>query len=129
MSKTTLEKVILCAHAAMGKRAANPMILEVSKYTSYADYFLIVSASSDRRVRSIAEAVMEAMGEIGQKLLGVEGLRDGRWVLLDFGAFVVHVFYEELRPQFDLEGLWSDAPRLPIPPAPKKPKNGEDAQP
>jgi len=115
-----LERVFLAAYAAEDKKASDPVLLDVSELTSYTDCVLIVSGTSDRRVRSIAEAVRDAVKEAGAPVLGVEGLRDGRWVLVDCGAFVVHVFYEELRPVFDLEGLWSDARRVAIPPRPKE---------
>ncbi len=111
-----LEHVFACAKAAADKRASDLVVLDIRKLSSFADYFLIASGSSDRRVQSIAEGVVEAMSERGRKPLGREGLREGRWALLDFGDWVVHVFYEDLRGVFDLEGLWFDAPRVDLPP-------------
>jgi ribosome-associated protein len=116
MSETdTLARVFSGARAALEKRAENPIVLDVRTLSGVADYFLIVSGSSDRRVQTIAEAVLETMKAQGVRPMGVEGLREGRWVLVDFGDWVVHVFYEELRGYYDLEGLWFDAPRLPVP--------------
>jgi ribosome-associated protein len=110
-----LNHVFACVAAALDKRASAPVVLKVAKLTSYTDYFLIVSASSDRRVQAVAEGVRDAMKERGVRALGAEGVREGRWALLDFGAFVVHVFFDEVRPIFDLEGLWADAERIDIP--------------
>ncbi len=110
-----LDHVYAAVRAAVERRAGNPVVLKVSKLTSYADYFVLLSGSSDRRVQSIAEGVRQTMKEAGVAPLGVEGMKEGRWALLDFGAFVVHVFYDEVRPLFDLEGLWADAERVEIP--------------
>jgi ribosome-associated protein len=116
MTETSpLESIFLCAAAAVEKRGERPVILDVRKLSGVADYFLIVSGSSDRRVQTIAEAVIETMKERGVRPLGVEGLREGRWVLVDFGDWVAHVFYEELREFYDLEALWFDAPRVGLP--------------
>lgn len=110
-----LEKVFECASVAMDKRAADPLVLHVGTLTSYTDYFLLLSGSSDRRVQTIAGAIRQHMKDKGVLPLGVEGLNDGRWALLDYGDWVVHIFYEEVRESFDLEGLWSDAKRIELP--------------
>jgi ribosome-associated protein len=112
----TLDHVFACARAAADKRGTDLMILEVGELSSFTDYFLLVSGSSDRRVQTIAEGVIQAMKERGVRPSGVEGLRDGRWVLVDYGDWVVHVFYEEVRGFYDLEGLWFDAARVEPPP-------------
>lgn len=109
------DDVFVCAQAAADNKGSDLLVLDVRRLTSFADYFLLASGSSDRRVQSIAEAVLEAMRERGRKPLGKEGLREGRWALLDFGDFVVHVFYEDVRAAFDLEGLWFDAERVELP--------------
>ncbi|GAB4253931.1 MAG: ribosome silencing factor [Deferrisoma sp.] len=106
---------MICAAAAAEKRGADLAVLDVRKLAGFTDYFLIVSGSSDRRVQSIAEGVLDAMKERGVRPLGVEGIREGRWALLDFGDWVVHVFYEDVRQEFGLEDLWFDAPRVPVP--------------
>lgn len=112
----TLSNVLAGVRAAVDRRGANPVVLDVRRLSGVTDYYLIVSGSSDRRVQAIAQAVLEALGERGVRPLGVEGISDGRWALVDFGSWVVHVFYEELRGYYDLEGLWFDAPRVEIPP-------------
>lgn len=107
--------VLECAKVAADNRATDPLVLDVGELCSFTDYFLIVSGSSDRRVQTIAEAIIKAMKEEDVRPVGVEGLRDGRWVLVDFGDWVVHVFYEDLRSFYDLEGLWFDAKRVELP--------------
>ncbi len=110
-----LDRVFECARVASDKRGTDLVVLDVGELSSFTDYFLIVSGSSDRRVQTIAESVLRAMKGQGVRAVGAEGIRDGRWALLDFGDWVVHVFYEEVRGFFDLEGLWYDAKRIPIP--------------
>lgn len=111
----TLENVLCCVRAALEKRGSDAVVLDVGRLSGVTDYYLLVSGSSDRRVQAIAGAMLEAMGARGIRPLGVEGMGEGRWVLIDFGAWVAHVFYEGLRGYYDLEGLWFDAPRVAIP--------------
>lgn len=125
-----LDRVLDCARVAADKRGTDVVVLDVGKMSSFTDYFLIVSGSSDRRVQTIAESIVQRMKEQGVRPLGVEGLRDGRWALIDFGDWVVHVFYEEARGVFDLEEFWFDAPRVELPddlyhPAPATPGGGQ----
>lgn len=80
--------------------------------SSYTDFIAVVSGRSDRQVEAIADGVCEALEARGRHSLGREGARNGRWVLLDFGDVVVHVFYQPLREVFDIESLWIDAPRI-----------------
>ena len=90
--------------------AQEPVCLEVRNLVSFADAFLILSGRSDRHVRAIADAVSEAAARLGDKTFGVEGYDEGRWVLIDLGDLIVHVFQHEVRKTYDLERLWSDAP-------------------
>ncbi len=117
MSSTdpVLDRVFQCAQAAADKRGSDIVILGVEQLTSYTDYVLLVSASSDRRVKTIAESIRAEMKDEGVIPLGVEGLNESQWVLLDFGPWIIHVFYEEMRPVFDLEGLWADGKRITLP--------------
>jgi ribosome-associated protein len=104
--------------AALGKKAVEPVLLDVHELASYADYILIVSGRSDRQVQAISDGILEAFKELGKRPLGTEGARSGQWTLLDFGDLIVHVFYHPMRDFYDLESLWIDAPRvkLEIPP-------------
>jgi len=98
--------------AAIEKKALNPVLLELKEITSFTDYFLLLSGKSDRQVQAIAQAIEEEMEKQGIHPLGQEGKTEGRWVLMDFGDVVVHIFLEPVRAFYDLEGLWIDAPRI-----------------
>ncbi len=98
--------------AALDKKAIEPVLIDVNGRASYADFIAVVSGRSDRQVDAIAEGVCEAMERLGRRPLGREGARNGRWVLIDFGDVVLHVFYQPLREVFDIESLWIDAPRV-----------------
>ena len=100
--------------AALDKKALEPMLLDVQGHSSYTDYILLLSGRSDRHVQAVADAVLDALKQRGRAPIGVEGKRDGHWTLLDFGEVVVHVFYHPVREFYDLEGMWIDAPRVPI---------------
>ncbi len=100
--------------AALDKKALEPVLLDVSEQSTYTDYILVLSGRSDRHVQAVADAVAERLKkQRGMFPLGVEG-KDGQWALLDFGDLVVHVFYHPVRDFYDLEGLWIDAPRVPV---------------
>ncbi len=81
---------------------------------SFADYFLIASGTSRRHVLALAEHLEEALGKAGVKPLGVEGLQEGLWVLMDFNDLVIHIFSEPLRDFYNLEGLWAEAPKTQV---------------
>lgn len=121
---TALEKARIAAEAGLDRKATDPAILDVREVTSFADAFVVLTGRSDRQVRAIAEAVEEALRQHGEKPLGVEGIDDGRWVLMDCNDLIVHVFQEEARGHYDLERLWSDAPRVELvggaPPTPTR---------
>jgi ribosome-associated protein len=98
--------------AALDKHALEPVLIDVSGMGSYTDFIGIVSGRSDRQVDAIAENITHVMKARGRLLLGQEGTGSGRWTLLDFGAFVIHVFYHPVREFYDLESLWIEAPRV-----------------
>ncbi|MCB9682468.1 MAG: ribosome silencing factor [Alphaproteobacteria bacterium] len=101
---------------ALDKKALDPAVLAVADVVGYADYFVIVSARNARQVRAIADEVRQVIKhKHGRLPVGVEGLETCRWVLVDYGDVVLHVFQEGTRGFYDLEGLWADAPRLPVP--------------
>lgn len=107
------ELVEAAAAAASSKKAERIVILDVSKQLVITDHFLICSGSSDRQVKSIADEVQKVLAaERKVKPYRREGEREGRWVLLDYVDFVVHVFHTEDREYYDLERLWSDAPKV-----------------
>ncbi|HTB60064.1 MAG TPA: ribosome silencing factor [Polyangia bacterium] len=114
----TRELAIAAMEAALDKRALVPILIDVSAMGSYTDFIGVVSGRSDRQVDAIAEGIGLAMKARGIYPLGREGSGTGRWTLLDFGAFVIHVFYHPVREFYDLESLWIEAPRvkLDVPP-------------
>ena len=98
--------------AALEVKAELPIALDMRALTSYADSFIILTGRSDRQVRSISEAIVHALKGHGEPPLGVEGLDEGNWVLIDCNDAIVHVFDPETREQYDLERLWRDAKRI-----------------
>jgi ribosome-associated protein len=100
------------ARAAAGKKAFQIVGFDVGALTSYTDHLLICSGASDRQVAAIADEIRQRLRDDGVRPLHVEGESRADWVLLDYGDFVVHVFTEERRAYYGLDGLWGDAPRL-----------------
>jgi ribosome-associated protein len=106
------ELALIIADVALEKQAQDLEIIDVSKFVDYAGYVIVCGGRSERQVRAIVDAVQQALKARGVKLLGVEGLGDGHWVLIDAGGVIVHVFHESARSYYDIEGMWLDAPRL-----------------
>ena len=96
----------------MDNRATDVVLLDLRGLTDMTDYFVIASGTSDTHVRSIAEHVMADLAARGMRVAAEEGIEHGRWVVLDFVDFVVHVFHPSLRSYYQLERLWGDAPAL-----------------
>lgn len=114
-SDPSLKKAMECARAAIEKKGEHVRILNITELSGFADYFVIVSGMSDRQVQAIAQSVAQTADQLGFPILSSEGTQEGRWVLMDLGEVVVHVFLDALREYYDLEGLWSDAPQVKIP--------------
>ncbi len=108
------EQVLLCVNASLKKKAKNLIILNVKEYSSFADYFIICSGTSDRQVQAITASIQENLKEYGIMPLGIEGEKLGRWVLMDYEDVIIHIFYEPVREFYDIERLWSDAPRMEV---------------
>ncbi|MEK6608064.1 MAG: ribosome silencing factor [Myxococcota bacterium] len=102
---------LAAATAAIDKKGLDPVLIDVSGQSSYADYLLLVSGRSERQVQGLADAIADALAPLGAEPLGVEG-RGSHWVVLDYADVVVHLFHHPVRDFFDLEGLWIDAPRV-----------------
>jgi ribosome-associated protein len=106
-------RVRVAVHAALDKKAFDIDVLAVGGLTSIADYFVLASATSERQAASVADNIVEKLREeLGVRPLLVEGSTPGRWVLLDFGDFIMHIFTEETRRFYGLERLWGDAPNV-----------------
>jgi ribosome-associated protein len=112
LTEAARERARRLAEAALGRNAEDVVALAVGELTSFADAFVIATAASDRQARAVADAVVEAAKAEGDAVLGVEGYEDGRWILVDAGDVVVHVFIREAREHYDLDRLWRDAPRI-----------------
>ena len=96
--------------AASDKKAEDILVLNVSEVTTIADLFVIVSGRGERQVQAIADEIVEKAKAAGRQPVGIEGYTAGRWVLIDLGDVVVHVFVPEERELYRLERLWGDAP-------------------
>ena len=108
----TVDPLRLAVQAALDKKAFHLVGFEVSQLTSYTDSFLLCSGASDRQVGAIVDEVARRLKESGRRPLHMEGESGAEWVLLDYGDFIVHVFTEEKRSYYGLDGLWGDAPRI-----------------
>jgi ribosome-associated protein len=98
----------VAAQAGFDKLGERILALDVAEQFGLADYFLIISAKSDRQAKAIAEAIEQALKEAGLPVLAREGMAAGRWILLDFGDLVVHIMLEEERDFYGLERMWRD---------------------
>ncbi len=114
MTVRILDMAMAAALAASDKKAQDVLVLDISDLTPLADYFVICTANSSTQVEAIARAITERMDEAGVACKGIEGLNAARWVLLDFGDVVVHVFRPEDREFYHLERLWGDARAIPF---------------
>ncbi len=114
MNDSSIEsRVHLAVAAALDKKAMNLDVLSVGALTSIADYFIIASATNERQATAIADNIVDRLkAELDVRPLLVEGTTPGRWVLVDFGDFIVHIFTEDVRRFYGLERLWGDAPNV-----------------
>ncbi len=110
-----LELIVTAARAGGEKKGEQIVAFDVSEQLAITDAFLIISASNERQVGAIVDAVEDALREAGAKPIRREGQRDGRWVLLDYGDIVVHVQHEEERQFYARERLWRDCPAIELP--------------
>ena len=113
MNDPIQQRVRTAVSAALDKKAFDLDVLAVTELTSIADYFVLCSANSERQTQAIADGVVDKVRQNeGVKPLLVEGTTPGRWILIDYGDFIVHVFTEECRRYYGLERLWGDAPNM-----------------
>ena len=112
---TAQQRVLLCVNAALEKKPKSLVILNIKEISSFADYYILMSGSSDREVQALSSAIQEKMKKAGFLPLGTEGTTHGKWILLDYIDVVISIFYEPIRAFYDLERLWSDAPSMEIP--------------
>ena len=115
-SDQALDSLAIAARAADSKGGEDLVALDVSGPLPFVDVFLIVTGTSERNVIAIADEVEDVLRKAGAKTHRREGHDAGRWILLDFGDLVVHVFHREERLYYGLERLWLDCPALPVAP-------------
>jgi ribosome-associated protein len=109
------EVAIAIASAAIDKKASGLEVIDVAGRVDYADFLVLMSGRSDRHVAALSAAIEEALRKRNRRALAVEGLPHANWVLMDFGDVVVHVFQDDARSAYDIDGLWMDARRVPVP--------------
>ena len=113
MTDPIQQRVRTAVQAAVDKKAFDLAVLSVGELTSIADFFVLCSANTERQTQAIADSVMQKVrAQESVKPLLVEGTTPGRWILIDYGDFIVHVFTEECRRYYGLERLWGDAPNM-----------------
>lgn len=106
------QKALIVSNSALEKKAENVVILDMQKVSTFCDYFIVSSAGSFKKTRAIADHIEESLSKKRLRPHHIEGREDGRWILLDYGSVVVHIFYDETRGFYDLERLWGDAQRM-----------------
>ena len=109
------ERICTALRAASDKKALEMVVLDLRAIASFTDYFLITSGTNVRQVQAIADEVVEQLKKQGTRALRVEGYNTAEWVLVDYGDFILHVFEDKARKFYDLERLWRDAVRVPVP--------------
>jgi ribosome-associated protein len=108
------ERAIQCAALALDKKALDVKILEISRQSSIADYLVLANGRSDKQTQAIADSVRQGLKKFG-KPLDIEGMQEGRWVIIDYGDVIVHVFQEEVRHHYNLDEMWGNCPLVEIP--------------
>jgi ribosome-associated protein len=111
---TALERAIQCAALALDKKALDVKILEIQRISTIADYLVLATGSSDKQTQAIAESVRQGLKKFG-KPLDIEGVKEGNWVIIDYGDVILHVFKEDMRRYYNLDDLWAAAPLVEIP--------------
>jgi len=109
------EVAVLIAVAGIEKKASGLEVIDVAGRVDYADFLVLMSGRSDRHVTALSNSIEEALRKKNKRPLAVEGLPHANWVLMDFGDVVVHVFQDDARAAYDIDGLWMDARRVPVP--------------
>ena len=117
MINSSRRKADMMVAAAKERKAFDLTLLKVGEHTSIADYFFICSGRSNRQVQALAEHIRDRVKkDSGQSPLGMEGVSQGHWVLIDYGDVIAHIFYDPIREFYDLEGLWLEAERIDVGP-------------
>ncbi len=107
-----LERARICARIADDNRAKDILVLDLRQTMPLVDFFVIATAAARRQSHAIASEIDQSMKKLGEAKLGLEGSEQGRWTLIDYGDFVVHIFSQEYRAYYALEEIWGDAPQI-----------------
>ena len=108
-------RVVSALHAASDKKALDLVVLDLRPVATFTDYFVIASGTNVRQVQAIADEITERLKREGTRAERIEGYRTAEWVLVDYGDFIVHIFEEKARRFYDLERLWREGVRVPLP--------------
>ncbi len=110
------ETIRLALHCASEKKALNPVVLDLREIASFTEFFVIVTGTNQRQVQAICDEVSEQLKkQLKTRAVRIEGYNSAEWILLDYGDFIFHVFEAKSREFYDLERLWRDAKRVPLP--------------
>ena len=109
------DRILTALRAAAEKKASDVVVLDLREIASFTDFFVIVSGNNERQVQAISDEVSDTLKKSGNPAARVEGYKTAEWILLDYGDFVVHVFDEKARKFYDLERLWRESRRVPLP--------------
>ena len=116
-SDPALERALVAARTADDNRGRDITVLDLRQLTTFFDYFVIVTGTSRRQLHAISEEIDHALEEgMGDRRLGIEGYDESRWILLDYGDLVIHLFEPDTRDYYALEQLWAQAKRVPFTP-------------
>ena len=107
----------IAVQAAQSKKAEDIVVLDIGKVSSFTDTFVVCSGSNTRQNQAISDEIQTTLKQEGVRVAGIEGFQNAEWILMDYGDFVVHVLSPEARKYYDLERLWRNAPRIPVPEA------------
>jgi ribosome-associated protein len=111
---SSADRAVTSAALTLEKKAFNVRILDIRGISTIADYLVIATGTSDKQVQAIAESVRSGLKKFG-KAIDIEGKKEGKWIVIDYGDVIVHIFIEELRRYYNLDELWSMAPEVEIP--------------
>ena len=122
---TARERARRCAELAFDKKAFDIRALDISRVSSIADYLVIISGASDKQNQAIADSIRTGLKKYG-KVQDIEGASEGKWIVMDYGDVLVHIFHDPLRRYYDLDGLWGMAPELELPEEIRKARKADD---
>lgn len=119
------ERALKCAELAFDKKAFDIRALDISRVSSIADFLVIISGASDKQNQAIADNIRTGLKKYG-KVQDMEGVSEGKWIVMDYGDVLVHIFHDPLRRYYDLDGLWGMAPQLELPEEIRKARKADD---